>query len=797
MNLNYKKNMIRFFIFLFLLINTTAFAQTISGFVTAKASGEPLISANIFEQNQRVGTTTNEFGFFSLTLPKGNLNLKISYVGYESVSMNIDLTKDTVINIGLIAADFETVTVTASKLDKITERTTISAINLPLKQLEQLPMLGGESDVIKALTLMPGVSSGSEGSTGLFVRGGTPDQNLILLDGATVYNASHLFGFLSVFNTDALKNIEIYKGGFPARFGGRLSSVLDITMKEGNNQEFNGKIGIGLIASNLLLETPIIKGKSSAIVTARTSYLDAFTFGTKQRFEKQEKQQYSNYNLYDINAKFNHKFSDNQHFYLSFYTGNDYLITKYRNRPQDLDENYLKWGNTTVSSRFNQKINSKVFAKLMVYYTRYNYEFNTTETSFSLIDSTYSSQQFINQATVSDLGTKLNFDYAPNPNHQIKFGIEATRHFYTPQNNTLKTIEDTDTNFINNRYDYQSNEFGIYIEDRLNIGEKLSVNLGGRLAGFQIQNSFYTAFEPRLIVGYELPKDYILKAAYTRTKQFIHLLTNNGIGLPNDIWVTSTDKIAPQQADMFILGLSKRFEEIGLETSVETYYKKMTHLIDYKQATNFLASFTENWEDIVETNGKGEAYGLEFFVHKKQGKLNGWVGYTLAWNFREFENLNNGKLYPFKYDRRHDFSIVANYPLNEKWTISAVWVFSTGNATTLPRAKYDFPNHNTDTLGFISRSFIFAYGDRNSSRMPNYHRADVSFTHTKETKKGNIRKLNFSIYNVYNRRNPHYLIIRENGEWNEARREFDNFRTEMLQVSLLPFLPSVYYSFTF
>jgi outer membrane cobalamin receptor len=796
MNLNYKRYDMRLLIFIFLIIiNTTVFGQTISGYVLDEASGEPLISATIFEKNNQKGSTTNEYGFFSITLPKGEVQLNISYVGYESIFYGFDLKKDTNLIFTLKTVNLQEIIITENQIDKITARTTISAINLPIEQIKTLPMLGGEPDVLKALTLMPGVSSGSEGSTGLFVRGGTPDQNLILLDGATVYNASHLFGFLSVFNTDALKNIEIYKGGFPARYGGRLSSVLDITMKEGNNQEWSGKIGIGLIASNFLLEGPIKKDKSSFLLTARTSYLDAFTFWNKQNFDAGSSEKYTNYNLYDINAKFNHQFSNKQHLYFSFYHGKDFLNSKTRNNPNELSISQLKWGNTTFSARFNQKITNKLFAKFMAYYTHYNYQLKQNEQSNLLVDSLFYKQTFTNQSTVNDIGTKINLDYSPNPNHQIKFGIEAVRHFYTPQNNQFQGKNNTDSISFSNRYDYQSNEFGAYFEDKMNIRDNLSLNIGGRLAGFQVQKSFYTALEPRLIVGYELPNEYILKAAYTRTKQFIHLLTNNGIGLPNDIWVNSTDNIKPQKADMCIIGISKTFRKFGVETSIEGYYKKMSNLIDYKQGIDFLSSFSEKWEDIVEPNGKGEAYGTEFFIHKKQGKINGWVGYTLSWNFRQFDNLNNGNSYPFKYDRRHDLSIVTNYHFNKKWTVSAVWVFATGNATTLPQAKYDI-NHATNYPSPF-RSYIFSYPDRNSSRMPNYHRGDISFTHKKETKKGRLRTLNFSVYNVYNRYNPNYLIIRNNGEWNTQTLKFDNPRTEMAQVSLLPFLPSVYYSLTF
>lgn len=788
----------KIFLFLFLIITTSLSAQTISGYITDEQSGEPLINATVFERNSKKGVVSNEYGFYSLTLPKGSIDLAVSYVGYTSAQVQFTLSKDTTLNVGLLVNQMEEVVISESKIDNIAKRTTVSAISLPIEQIKTLPMLGGESDVLKAVTLTPGVSAGTEGSTGLYVRGGTPDQNLILLDGATVYNASHLFGFLSVFNTDALKNLDLYKGGFPARYGGRLSSVLDITMREGNNQEFHGKIGLGLIASNLLLEGPIQKGKTSFLFTARASYLDAFTFWTKQRFDRGLTDQYSNYNLYDVNAKINHKFSDKQHLYLSFYHGRDFLFTKVKDTPNELRTNELKWGNTTFSARFNQKINNKLFAKVMAYYTHYSYELSETDQTNVLIDSLFFSQTFRNQSLVNDFGGKINFDYTPNPNHQIKFGVEAVRHFFTPQNNLFESQSAEDgNNSFTNRNDYESTEVATYFEDRINIGEKLSMNIGGRFAGFQVEESFYTSLEPRLIIGYELPKDYTLKTAYTRTKQFIHLLTNNGIGLPNDIWVNSTDNIEPQQADMFIVGIFKYFEKLGLETSIETYYKKMTHLIDYQQGINFLSSFTENWEDIVETDGTGEAYGTEFFIHKKQGRLNGWIGYTLSWNFRQFDNLNNGNPYPFKYDRRHDFSIVANYQLNEKWTLSGVWVFATGNATTLPQAKYDviYPISYTSLLP--SRSFIFSYPDRNSSRMPNYHRGDVSFTHKKITKRGRKRTFNISVYNVYNRLNPHYLIVRKNGEWNHQTQQMDNARTEMAQVSLLPFLPSVYWSLEF
>lgn len=758
----------------------TAQNHTISGYISDINSGEPLINATIYESKNAKGTVTNEYGFFSLTLPKGNVKINISYVGFQTKVDSFYLSKNQEKNYGLDNALMEEVVISTSKNDHVSNRLQISSINLPIKQIEALPMLAGETDILKALALTPGVSTGTEGSTGLLVRGGTPDQNLILLDGATVYNASHLFGFLSVFNTDAINNVELIKGGFPARYGGRLSSVLDITMKEGNRKEKSGAFSIGLLSSKILYESPLGEN-ASYLLSARASYLGLFALPTRIAYRNGNADQYINYNLFDINAKINYQFKDKSQLYWSVYTGNDFFITESGTRIENNQLN-LNWGNITSSLRYQKAFSPKLFGQAMLNYTRYHHDLGVIyELNIPALDITERSE-IVAKSNVQDISAKFRFDYLPTANHAIKFGGEAIRHRFAPTIFSIDIEDSTQQNYIPNII--WNTELAAFVEDEMTITDNFKINVGLRYSALKTASRWYGGFEPRLAAHYQLENDWSIKAGYSVMRQYIHLLSNNGVGVPNDIWVPVTDKIPPQTSQQLAVGLTKYLRKWNVETSIEAYYKKSNQLIDYEQGTNFLFDFSSNWEDIVETNGNGEAYGLELFLHKKTGRFNGWLGYTLAWNNRQFDNINNGNWYPAKYDRRHDFEVTGSYELNKKWNISATFVYNTGAAITLPVARYETPNSGR----------VLIYNARNAHRMPDYHRLDIGLNYRP---KENV-SWNFSVYNAYNRRNPYYLQL-------QNFYDFDNgidaaptrIYSQLTQRSLFPIIPSVSYSRTF
>lgn len=758
----------------------TAQTYTISGYISDATSGEPLISATVFENKNQKGTVTNEYGFFSLTLPKGNIQLRISYVGFETLKDSLNLSSDKRLNYSLNLATLAEVVVSANQVENISQRMQMSSINLPIKQIEALPMLAGEADILKALALTPGVSAGTEGSTGLLVRGGTTDQNLILLDGATVYNASHLFGFLSVFNTDAINNVELIKGGFPARYGGRLSSVLDITMKEGNRKEKSGEFSVGLLSSKILWESPLGEN-ASYLLSARASYLGLFVLPTKIAYRNGNADQYVNYNLFDINAKINYRFQDDSQLFLSAYAGNDFFKAENGTRIENNTLN-LNWGNITTSLRYQKAFSQKLFGHAMLNYTRYQHNLGT-EYLLEIPSLDVKQEAKINTiSNIQDLSAKFRFDYLPIANHALKFGGEIIEHRFAPsifQVNTEDTLRQVYTPKI-----VWNTEMSAFIEDEMTITDRFKINIGLRYSALKTENRWYGGFEPRLAAHYQLNNDWSIKAGYSVMRQYIHLLSNNGVGIPNDIWVPVTDKIAPQSSQQLAIGITKYLPKWNIEASLESYYKKSYNLIDYSQGANFLFDFTKDWQDIVETKGTGEAYGLELFLHKKAGRFNGWTGYTLAWNNRQFDNINNGNWYPAKYDRRHDFEITGSYELNKRWDISATFVYNTGAAITLPDARYETPNSGR----------VLIYNARNAHRMPDYHRLDIGLNYRPNEKSS----WNFSVYNAYNRKNPYYLQIQNFYEFNNG---IDNLPTriysQLTQKSLFPIIPSVSYSRSF
>lgn len=781
-----------FLAIIILLFANSIFSQkyTISGYITDGKSGEKMINASVFDATTLKGTITNEYGFYSLTLPESKVKLTVSYVGYNTIQQEIDLKANISLNFQLKSTiELSEVVVSAEKLDNQVDNSKVSVIEIPISQIKSLPVLLGEVDIIKTIQLLPGVQSGGEGTSGLYVRGGGPDQNLILLDGVPVYNADHLFGFFSVFNADAIKNVTLIKGGFPSRYGGRLSSVLDIRMKEGNNQEIKAEGSIGLIASKLTIEGPIIKDKTSFIISGRRTYIDILSQPMIRLASSQSGYKTNaGYYFYDMNLKINHKFSDKSHLYLSSYMGNDkaYVRSKYEYLYDDIVyKNKMKmnlgWGNITSALRWNYKINNKLFSNSTLTYSRYRFivlqEFEESQSSQNVsFDNKFISEFF---SGINDVAGKIDFDFIPNPNHYIRFGANNTYHTFSPGVNSLKYTGLIDTTFGNaNIY---ANEWFAYAEDDIRITARIKANVGIHYSGFFVKEKYYHSFQPRATARFLINEDWSVKAAYSKMNQYIHLLTTAKIGLPTDLWLPVTNKIPPQKSDQYAFAVFHNMKKF--EVSLEGYYKTMNNLLEYKEGAG-LFSESVDWQEKVEV-GNGTAYGSELMIRKTEGKTTGWIGYTLSWSNRKFENLNFGKEFPYRYDRRHDIGVAITHKFNDKVDLGVVWVYGTGNAVTLATEKY-IVNPSETNYSYYYYEQIEYFESRNSYRMPSYHRLDIGVNFHKEKKWGS-RTVSFGVYNIYNRKNPFFLNF-----------ENDQFGKPILvQYSLFPLIPSFSWNFKF
>jgi hypothetical protein len=773
---------------------------TISGYIKEAESGETLIGVNIYLPDRQTGTVTNNYGFYSLTLPESDsVKIIISYVGFSQESLSLRLKENVELNINLKASILlDEVTVSAERMERQSESVKMSTVKLQPAQIKSVPSLLGEKDVLKVIQLMPGVMKGTEGTSGIYVRGGGPDQNLIILDDAIVYNASHLFGFFSLFNGDALKSVEFTKGGFPARYGGRLSSVLEMNMKEGNKEGWHGEGGIGLISSRMTVEGPLVKGKSSILLSGRRTYADLIMRPIMKALNEDN----TGYYFYDFNAKVNYDFGRRNKIYLSGYFGKDKFYLK------NIQENYKEdvgflWGNATGTLRWNHLFNSKLFSNASIVYSNYTFgiyeKYRVTGEGKNYYAEYYSG--------IRDLSVKYDIDYLPNPNHWIKAGAITIFHRFNPH----AFVEIDVPRNINTRDEIYTNgtESGIYLEDTWNPVNPLKINGGLRFSHFLVDKNQYHFFEPRLSVAIRLKNDFAIKGSYASMNQYIHMISNTGINLPTDLWVPTTDRVKPQQSRQIALGLVKDIRNPELALSLEGYYKKMNNVIGYKEGASFI-DFDEaesglgiNWENNV-TSGQAWSYGTELLVQKKDGRLTGWVGYTLSWTQMQFDSLNFGKKFYARYDRRHDISVVGIYKLNEHITVSGTWVYGTGNAVTLPLSEYDAPVHLQDDPRDPSNPWYYDrhyntmfgqvvkdYSQKNNFRMGAYHRLDLGIQFHKEKKWGE-RIWEISVYNVYNRMNPFYYYVQYNYD------RVKNIETGVLrQVSLFPVIPSFTYSFKF
>lgn len=786
----------RCLILFFLIFHVISFSQnfTLSGYLEDIETGESLIGANILIDEINIGGSTNNYGFFSLTVPQGNYTIICSYIGYENLKTTINLSTNTSKKFKLTPASFQIdeVKLSSKKEDYNIQSAELGKVELEVKKLDKLPVLMGEKDILKTIQLLPGVQSGSEGSSGFYVRGGGPDQNLILLDEGTIYNASHLFGFFSVFNSDAINDINLIKGSMPANYGGRLSSVLDINMKDGNKKRFSGTGGIGLISSKLTLEGPIKKDTSSFILSGRRTYIDILT---KPYLETTDYAG-NGYYFYDLTAKFNYKFSDKNQIYLSGYFGKDVFTF---NSPDWGFNMNIPWGNSTGSVRWNHVFSNKLFMNTSLIFSDYKFEFNASQDVQGA--SMYESRLY---SGIRDWNLKQDFNYYINPNHTLKFGLNNTYHIFSPSNfdASLDSI-DISTNDIR----YYAHESAIYINDEFNFNERILINGGIRLSSFTHYGPFdrylkdgtgnlgslstdstitynswepiktYYGFEPRFSSRILINELSSIKLGVNQNYQYIHLTSLSASSLPTDVWIPSSSIIKPLIGKQFSIGYYRNFKENQYELSLEGYYKTMKNLIEYKE--NYIPG-TSIGTDNIDNNlvsGNGTSYGFELFISKNIGNLSGWAGYTWSKTTRKFNELNNGLEFYSKYDRTHDISLVANYQISKRLNFSTVFVYATGNTLTLPESAF-----------LIDGDLIIEWGERNFHRMDPYHRLDIAFTLDGKEKKNFKSSWSFSIYNVYNRQNPYFIYFDGND---------DNFGLTAKQVSLFPIIPSISWNFKF
>ena len=775
--------------------------HTLSGYVEDASSGEKLIGAVLHEPDLRQGTTTNRYGFFSLTLPAGARRVVVSHIGYQSDTLATGLEQDLQLNIALEPEplEMEAVEVEAERLDPIQLESRMSVVQVPVRQIKSAPVLMGEVDVLKTLQLLPGVQSGAEGMSGLYVRGGSPDQNLILLDDAPVYNVSHLFGFFSVFNADAIKNVQLTKAGFPARYGGRLSSVLEIDMKDGNMKEFEAEGSVGLIASQLTVQGPLRKDRTSFIVSGRRTYADLLVRPFLPSDDR------GGYHFYDVNAKVNHIFSPRSRVYLSWYGGDDRFWSEFEDqygrqgfREENATSANFGWGNVTSTLRWNYLFSNRLFGNLTAIYSRYQLstEVDDRSTVISNGDRESETLRLRYLSGIRDWGLKLDLDYIPDPAHYIRVGGSGTLHTYRPGAAHIKfdPIDGTPEDTTLTAQVTDAMEYSLYAEDDVRLTDLLKANLGLHTSGFLVDGEIYTSLQPRVSLRYLLPSDWAVKASYAQMRQYIHLLSNSTVGLPTDLWLPATERVRPQRSQQVGVGLARQLRE-QYEFSIEGYYKTMDELIEYREGASFLVGFgeSEDWQDKVET-GRGWSYGAELFLQKKRGRTTGWAGYTLSWSRRRFDGLNEGRSFPYRYDRRHDAALVLSHQVSRSFSLSVTWVYGTGNAVTLPLARYYSDAIAPGSLR-LPRPYLpnetVVYGERNGYRMSAFHHLDLSLN-LGGYGQGGRHGFSLGVYNAYNRKNPFFIYFEERNDYN---REIRQFRAK--QVSLFPLLPWINYRFKF
>ena len=784
---------------------------TVSGYINDVQSGETLIGAGVLLQSDakvRTGAVTNVYGYYTLTLPKGPVSMQYSYVGYQDVVLSFDLQKDTVINVVLAPSEVLKEAMVVAQKDAGIQSTYLGAIEVPLAQIKNAPVVFGEADVLKAIQMMPGVQGGNEGFTGLYVRGGGPDENLILLDGVPIYNVDHMLGLFSVFQTEAVKKVTLYKGSFPARYGGRVSSIVDIRTNDGNMKETHGNLSLGVVSDKFHIEGPILKDKLSYSFSGRGMH--TAIWDPVIRLLLKDEDAYANYFFYDLNGKISYRLSDSDRFFLGAYSGRDKLLVNEDDKGSyqytdeygnplgeyhytDRTDLGISWGNDVVSLRWNHIFSQKLFANTTLAYNRYKMGMSSKTLDETLHEGLRQSESYdINyRSGIRDWSAKLDFDYVPVPTHLVKFGAEYIHHTFIPENLAFVSAsveyggheETQDMDFGGSNQD-DGEGISLYAEDDFSIGTRLTVNPGAHVSLFTTNGHTYFSFQPRLSAKYALESGLSFKAGYARMAQYVHLLSSAQVSLPVDLWVPITENIRPVTSDQFSAG--GYYDRIkGWEFSIEGYYKMMDNILEYKDGTIVFAS-SGGWEDKVEM-GRGRAMGLEFFVQKTAGKATSWLAYTLAKSERQFPDgsINLGEWFPYKYDRRHNFNICLNYEISKSVDVNATWSYSSGGTTTLPVRKTTVvsPERYIVSADFVQR--------RNNYRLPPSHRLNVGVNlHRKHRHSEGV--WNLSVYNVYNRKNPNFVFVSydtENGTGDTV--------LTMEKITILPILPSLSYTLNF
>ena len=801
------------FLFLLLLSPACLWAQhTVSGTITDQTSGETLIGATILDTRSGKGTTTNVNGRYTLTLKGSEAVLRITFVGYEPIYDTISLSSNTIRNYVLKPSiTLSEIVVTAERVNS-RESSQMSALEMPVEQLKAVPVLFGEADIIKAIQLLPGVQSGNEGTGGMYVRGGGPDQNLFLLDGIPLYNVNHLGGFFSAFNADAVKNVTLFKGSFPARFGGRLSSVLDVTTNNGNDKKIHGNVSIGAISAKFNLEGPIVKEKTTFCISARRTYADFIMRPIIRKLATDidgKTKLVAGYYFYDANAKITHKFSDKSRLYATFYMGDDDVYTRIRTESSLAEDQYLdfrnNWGNTVGGLRWNYVLNPKLFMNLSLSYTGYSNRMIAAIDKLAYITPDSVQQSTMNGDYISkihDLTGRFDFSFIPTPEHDIQFGTYYTNHTIIPSV-ASGSIDYFDQIQMDDPFRMEaklrddttrSQEIVAFAEDDWSINDIFKVNMGLHFSSFGVEDTFYPSLQPRISGRALLGENLSVKVGYAYMSQYMHLLSTTSVSLPTDLWVPSTKRIKPMTAQQVAAAVNYSIPLV-VELSVEGYYKHMHNIIEYRDGATTFGS-TAGWEDLV-CVGDGWTYGVEFLAQRTFGRLTGWLAYTWSRTTHLFnrpgQELNNGNPFPAKYDRRHDFSIVLTYKINDWCDASATWVFSTGNTATLAMQKYPVASDDPDAYDLNSNlsNTLSHVSSRNNFRMPNYHRADISVNFHRQFKRKNWhRTINVSVYNLYNKQNP-YLTYTIN------QYSYRGYSKALMQLSIFPILPSVAYTLYF
>lgn len=782
---------IKLFVFVIISITmvTKSFSQQVKvyGTITDAANGERLTGATVQNLVTKQGSSSNEYGYFILSCEKARMTeILFSFIGYTSQIVKLNINSDTSLSIKLVPGSVLSQVEILGNATTSIKRNETGVLRIPMNQLKSIPMPGAETDILKAYQLMPGVKQGNEGNSSMFVRGGSPEQNLIVIDDIPLYYVNHLGGFVSIFNADAIQSAELYKSGFPSRFGGRLSSVMNVKLREGNSNKHIRKADIGLISGKLLFEGPIKKDTSSYLISVRRFLYDLITRPLSAIIMDGVS---AGYYFYDFNLKANYKPGKRDWLYFSIYQGDDKIFVNFKSKSKnDLlkSKSQTAWGNKAMAFKWNHLFGSSVFSRVTTSFTRYAFTGSSKAKAGApnqLISSDYNFTSAIN-----DFNLRLELEHQISNTFSLNYGGGSTFHWFQPG----KTQILTQTDKINNKSTLgnstiKANESFLYFEGSFENFKHLNSTIGVRFNRYSIKKHNYNMIEPRILVAFNVDNDNSIKASYSRMGQTAHMLSNEGIGMPTDLWMPSTENVSPSTSDQYSLGYYRNILKSTVVLSIEAYYKNMNGLIAYKEGFGQL-SLTSSWEEAIESNGKGTAKGIEILAQKVNGRTTGWIGYSLSKASRQFETINGGKEYPFRYDRRHEASVVISHKLNDAIDFSMVWTISTGNAITLAHAKYESGKWRSDphTPYYDGEDEILYFGTKNGYRMKGFHRLDLGMNFRKEKKKGE-RVWTFSIYNVYNRQNPYYYFYEQDNQRN----------LKLKQLTLFPIMPSFSYSFHF